>query len=126
MQKNWIGKSVGAQINFAVEDHDEVIPVFTTRQDTVFGATFMCLAPEHPLVTKLSKGCAREKEVLQFVERIALQDRSARTIENYEKEGVFIGAHCLNPLSGRADTNLYGKFCVDGIRHRCGDGRSGP
>ena len=101
MQKNWIGKSVGAQINFAVDEHDEVIPVFTTRQDTVFGATFMCLAPEHPMVTKLSKGSGREKEVLQFVERIALQDRSARTVENYEKEGVFIGAHCLNPLSGR-------------------------
>ena len=100
MQKNWIGKSVGAQINFAVEESDEVIPVFTTRQDTVFGATFMCLAPEHPLVYKLSKGTPQEKEVGQFVERIALQDRSARSIENYEKEGVFIGAHCLNPLSG--------------------------
>ena len=100
MQKNWIGKSVGAQINFAVENSDEVIAVFTTRQDTVFGATFMCLAPEHPLVSKLSKGTPQEKEVAQFVERIALQDRSARSIENYEKEGVFIGAYCLNPLTG--------------------------
>ena len=100
MQKNWIGKSVGAQINFAVEDSDEVIPVFTTRQDTVFGATFMCLAPEHALVRRLSKGTSQEKEVEQFVERIALQDRSARTIENYEKEGVFIGSYCLNPLNG--------------------------
>ncbi|MBE9543494.1 MAG: leucine--tRNA ligase [Proteobacteria bacterium] len=100
MQKNWIGKSVGAQINFAVEDSDEVIPVFTTRQDTVFGATFMCLAPEHALVRRLSKGTSQEKEVEQFVERIALQDRSARSIENYEKEGVFIGSYCLNPLNG--------------------------
>ena len=101
MQKNWIGRSVGAQINFAVENSDEVIPVFTTRQDTVFGATFMCLAPEHPLVAKLSKGSSQEKAVAQFVERIALQDRSARSIENYEKEGVFLGAYCLNPLTGR-------------------------
>jgi leucyl-tRNA synthetase len=101
MQKNWIGRSVGAQINFAVEDSQEVIPVFTTRQDTVFGATFMCLAPEHPLVGKLAKGTAREKTVAQFVERIALQDRSARSIENYEKEGVFIGSYCLNPLTGK-------------------------
>jgi leucyl-tRNA synthetase len=100
MQKNWIGKSVGAQINFAVENSDDVIPVFTTRQDTVFGATFMCLAPEHPLVSKLSKGTSQEKEVGQFVERIAMQDRSARSIENYEKEGVFTGTYCLNPLSG--------------------------
>jgi len=101
MQKNWIGKSVGAQIRFAVENQDEVIPVFTTRQDTVFGATFMCLAPEHPLVLKLSKDTSQEKEVRQFVERIALQDRSARAIENYEKEGVFTGSYCINPLSGR-------------------------
>jgi leucyl-tRNA synthetase len=101
MQKNWIGKSVGAQIDFAVENHDEVISVFTTRQDTVFGATFMCLAPEHPLVFKLSRDTAQENEVRQFVERIALQDRSARSIENYEKEGVFTGAYCLNPMTGK-------------------------
>jgi leucyl-tRNA synthetase len=101
MQKNWIGKSVGARIDFAVENHDEVISVFTTRQDTVFGATFMCLAPEHPLVFKLSRDTSQEKEVRQFVERIALQDRSARSIENYEKEGVFTGAYCLNPMTGK-------------------------
>ena len=100
MQKNWIGKSVGARIDFAVENRDEVISVFTTRQDTVFGATFMCLAPEHPLVFKLSKDTPHESEVRQFVERIALQDRSARSIENYEKEGVFTGAYCLNPMNG--------------------------
>jgi leucyl-tRNA synthetase len=101
MQKNWIGKSIGAQIRFPVENRDEEIPVFTTRQDTVFGATFMCLAPEHPMVLKLSKGNSQEKEVLEFVERIALQDRSVRSIENYEKEGVFTGAYCMNPLSGK-------------------------
>ena len=101
MQKNWIGKSIGAQIDFAVENQDEVISVFTTRQDTVFGATFMCLAPEHPLVFKLSRDTPQEKEVRQFVERIALQDRTARSIENYEKEGVFTGAYCLNPMTGK-------------------------
>jgi leucyl-tRNA synthetase len=101
MQKNWIGKSIGAQIRFPVENRNEEIPVFTTRQDTVFGATFMCLAPEHPLVLRLSKGNPQEKEVLEFVERIALQDRSVRSIENYEKEGVFTGAYCINPLSGK-------------------------
>ncbi len=101
MQKNWIGESIGAQIDFTVENQDEVISVFTTRQDTVFGATFMCLAPEHPLVFKLSKDTAQEEEVRQFVERISLQDRSARTIESYEKEGVFTGAYCLNPMTGK-------------------------
>jgi leucyl-tRNA synthetase len=101
MQKNWIGKSAGAQINFAVENQDVAIPVFTTRQDTVFGATFMVLAPEHPLTAKLSRGTPQQKDVDVFVEKISLQDRSARSIEDYEKEGVFTGAYCINPLSGR-------------------------
>ncbi len=100
MQKNWIGKSYGAEIRFPIENIDEEIPVFTTRQDTVFGATFMCLAPEHPLVLRLSKGTPQESSVCEFVERMSMQDRSVRTVENYEKEGVFTGAYCTNPLSG--------------------------
>ncbi len=100
MQKNWIGKSVGAEIRFPIENTAEQIPVFTTRQDTVYGATFMCLAPEHPLVLNLSKGTPQEDEVREFVEHISLQDRSSRAVESYEKEGVFTGAYCLNPLSG--------------------------
>jgi leucyl-tRNA synthetase len=99
MQKNWIGKSQGAEIRFPVEASDEVITVFTTRHDTVFGATFMCLAPEHPLVGVLSRHTPQEKAVRAFVERIALQDRSDRGLEMYEKEGVFIGAYCINPMT---------------------------
>ena len=75
--------------------------MFTTRQDTVFGATFMCLAPEHPLVPKLAAGTDQEASVTAFVERISLQDRSSKAIENYEKEGVFTGAYCINPMNGR-------------------------
>jgi len=100
MQKNWIGKSVGAEIRFPIENTGEQIPVFTTRQDTVCGATFMCLAPEHPLVIKLSKGTQQEKEVFEFIDRISIQDRSSRAVDSYEKEGVFTGAYCINPLSG--------------------------
>ncbi len=100
MQKNWIGKSVGAEIRFPIENTDEQIPVFTTRQDTVCGATFMCLAPEHPMVIKLSKGTQQEKEVSGFIDRISIQDRSPRAVDSYEKEGVFTGAYCINPLSG--------------------------
>ena len=100
MQKNWIGKSTGAEIRFPIENSDEQIPVFTTRQDTVYGATFMCLAPEHPLVVKLSKGTPQEVEVSEFIHRISLQDRSVKAVESYEKEGVYIGAYCINPLSG--------------------------
>jgi leucyl-tRNA synthetase len=100
MQKNWIGKSVGAEIRFALENGSGAIPVFTTRHDTVFGATFMCLAPEHPLVPRLCKQTGQERAVLEFIERISHQDRSAKALENYEKEGVFIGAYCINPMTG--------------------------
>ncbi len=101
MQKNWIGKSFGAEIRFPIEDSETRISVFTTRQDTVFGATFMCLAPEHPLVTELSQSTEQESAVAEFVDRMALLDRSDRAMETYEKEGVFVGAYCINPMSGR-------------------------
>ena len=101
MQKNWIGKSTGAEIRFPIDNSDEYISVFTTRQDTVCGATFMCLAPEHPLVLKLANGTDRQAEVEEFIERIAKQDRSAKAVDDYEKEGVFVGAYCINPVNGR-------------------------
>jgi leucyl-tRNA synthetase len=103
MQKNWIGKSTGAEIRFAIynppENVQNEIPVFTTRPDTIFGATFMVLAPEHPLVTELSKGTDQESIVLDFVDKMATQDRSPKALESYEKEGVFIGTCCINPMS---------------------------
>ena len=103
MQKNWIGKSTGAEIRFPLErpvdGEDDFISVFTTRQDTVFGATFMVLAPEHPLVFKLSRNTPHEKAIDDFVDRMAMQDRSAKTVESYEKEGVFTGAYCINPMT---------------------------
>jgi leucyl-tRNA synthetase len=100
MQRNWIGKSIGAEIHFPLENSKEVIKVFTTRQDTVFGATFMSLAPEHPLALSLSKGTAQEQAVREFVERMRRQDKAKRTAETAEKEGVFTGAYCLNPMTG--------------------------
>ena len=100
MQKNWIGKSVGAEIHFPLEKSKDVIRVFTTRQDTVFGATFMSLAPEHPLTLSLSKGTPQEEAVRGFVEKTKRQDWRKRTAETAEKEGVFTGATCLNPMTG--------------------------
>lgn len=101
MQRNWIGKSVGAEIQFPLENGDGHIPVFTTRQDTVFGATFMVMAPEHPLVMKLTSGTPQEEEVTVFVERMRVQDKAKRTSDDYEKEGVFVGSHCINPFTKR-------------------------
>ncbi len=114
MQKNWIGKSIGAEIRFKIENSSEQIVVFTTRQDTVFGATFMCLAPEHPMVQKLSRGTSQEQLVDDFVERISMQDRSSKGIESYEKEGVFTGAWCINPLSGRRMPVYTANFALMG------------
>ncbi len=107
MQRNWIGKSTGANIDFPLEESVEVdgetvekIRVFTTRQDTVFGATFMSVAPEHPLSKTLAKGRPQEKEVNAFVDRVVAEDKVKRTREDYEKEGVFTGAYCANPVTG--------------------------
>lgn len=100
MQKNWIGKSIGAEIHFPIENSKDFIKVFTTRQDTVFGATFMSLAPEHPLALTLSKGTPQEDEVRRFVERMRRQDWMKRR-SSTEKEGVFTGAYCINPMTGR-------------------------
>jgi leucyl-tRNA synthetase len=112
MQKNWIGRSVGATIHFPLWDREGFIPVFTTRQDTLCGATFMTLAPEHPLTLELSKGTPQEKEVRDFVERIKKQDKIKRTSDDYEKEGIFIGAYCRNPLTGGRMPIFAGNFVL--------------
>ncbi|HUT84026.1 MAG TPA: leucine--tRNA ligase [Thermodesulfobacteriota bacterium] len=99
MQKNWIGKSQGVEIIFPMAEGDGSIKVFTTRQDTLFGATFMLIAPEHSLVMELVRGKPREKEVREFVEKVKKQDMMTRTSEYYEKEGIFLDAYCLNPVT---------------------------
>jgi leucyl-tRNA synthetase len=101
MQKNWIGRSQGAEIQFSIEGRDRSISVFTTRPDTVFGATFMCLAPEHPLVVELSAGTEHETQIQEFIERVSMLERTSKAVETYEKEGVFTGAYCINPMNGR-------------------------
>lgn len=101
MQREWIGESEGAEIEFGLDGGKGSIKVFTTRPDTLFGVTFMSLAAEHPLVLELSKGTSQEKEVRQFVEKVAKMDRAKRLKEEYEKEGIFTGSYCLNPVNGR-------------------------
>ena len=101
MQKNWIGKSYGCEVDFPMVGSEGAIKVFTTRQDTLFGATFMLVAAEHPLVMQLAKGKSCEKDVRQFVEKVKKQDKLMRTSEYYEKEGLFLDSYCKNPLTGR-------------------------
>jgi leucyl-tRNA synthetase len=100
MQRNWIGRSEGAEIDFPLVGRDESLTVFTTRQDTVFGATFMSLAPDHPLVTELSRGTEQEDAVRDFQAKVRRQEPTERTAAEIEKEGVFLGAHAVNPMTG--------------------------
>jgi len=100
MQTNWIGKSFGAEVDFSVEGREEKIRIFTTRPDTLYGATFMVLAPEHPLTTALSRGTGQERAVDDFIRRVRQQDKIDRTAEGGEKDGVFTGARAINPLTG--------------------------
>ncbi|MFH1125180.1 MAG: leucine--tRNA ligase, partial [Pseudomonadota bacterium] len=99
MQKNWIGKSYGAIIRFPVVGSKEVIEVYTTRQDTLYGATFLCFAPEHPMLRELIKGQPQEGEVLALVERTLKVDSYIRTADLTIKEGVFTGRTCINPVT---------------------------
>lgn len=97
MQKNWIGKSVGTEIEFVVEETKEKLPVFTTRIDTIYGVTYCVLAPEHPMVQEISK---KDPSILSIVEKMKKTDTIERTAEGREKNGVFTGYHVINPVNG--------------------------
>lgn len=99
MQRNWIGKSFGTEIGFPLEDGSETLTVFTTRPDTLFGATFMSLAVEHPLVLALCEGSPQEESVKAFVQKVRAMNRRPGFEAELEKEGVFTGAFCINPLT---------------------------
>jgi leucyl-tRNA synthetase len=100
MQSNWIGRSQGVQIYFRLkEDSKKIIPVFTTRVDTIFGATYIVLAPEHQLVKEIIKGKPQEKEALKFIESSAAKSKVVRASSEVKKEGVFSGAYAVNPVN---------------------------
>lgn len=112
MQKNWIGKSYGSEIKFKIEGTDDIIPIFTTRADTLFGVTFMVYAPEHPKVMELVKGTKYENDVKNFVRKVILEDRFTRTAEDREKEGMFIGRYANNPVNGEKVPIYIGNFVL--------------
>ncbi|MCS7242138.1 MAG: leucine--tRNA ligase [Candidatus Caldatribacterium sp.] len=100
MQKNWIGKSEGAYIDFFIPDLGKTVTVFTTRPDTIFGVTFFLLAPEHPLVDELTKGTPYEAKVEELRERIARKSEIERLSDLSEKEGMYLGREVVNPING--------------------------
>jgi leucyl-tRNA synthetase len=99
MQKNWLGKSFGVEIYFKLEN-GEALCVFTTRPDTIFGATYVVLAPEHPLVKGLIAGKPQEKDVLAFIDKVSRQSKMMRVAADVKKEGRFTGAYAVNPVNG--------------------------
>jgi leucyl-tRNA synthetase len=102
MQRNWIGRSEGAEVTFRIADLDDSVTVFTTRIDTIYGANAIVLAPEHPLVAKIAQtpdGSSRKDEVTEFIRRLKAQQASVRTLVEPEKEGVFTGGFAINPFN---------------------------
>ena len=107
MQENWIGRSEGAEVDFPIADSEgseraqsrSFITVYTTRPDTLFGATYMVFAPEHPMIRELIAGTERESEILDFINEVSRIDKAVRMAEETEKHGIFTGAYCINPLT---------------------------
>jgi leucyl-tRNA synthetase len=100
MQRNWIGKSSGARLFFEIPELSERLPVFTTRPDTLYGATFLALAPEHPLVSRIAERSRNQKELLAFVARVRQESRIDREAEGAEKEGFDTKVTAVNPATG--------------------------
>ena len=99
-QINWIGKSIGANVNFKIKDTDKSFTVFTTRCDTLFGATYCVMAPEHELVSVITTDEQRD-EVNKYIDACKLKNDMERTELNKDKTGVFTGAYAINPVNGR-------------------------
>jgi leucyl-tRNA synthetase len=99
MQYNWIGRSEGVEIYFRLKDNGKIIPVFTTRADTIFGATYIVLAPEHPMAAEIIRGKPQEKQVRKFIEKASKESKAVRSSDDVKKEGVFSGAYAINPVN---------------------------
>jgi leucyl-tRNA synthetase len=100
MQRHWIGRSEGVEVNFTLDETGEKVPVFTTRPDTLYGVTFMALAPDSVLAETIAKGTEHEKEVEEFRKRINVRPEIERLAATGDKEGVFTGKYAVNPLTG--------------------------
>jgi leucyl-tRNA synthetase len=112
MQRNWIGKSTGVEVDFLVEGTGARLTIFTTRPDTLFGVTFMSIAPEHPLLDSLIKGKKQADDVRAFCQRVMREDKASRTDEKQEKNGVFTGAVAINPLNNEKVPIWVGNFVL--------------
>jgi leucyl-tRNA synthetase len=112
MQRNWIGRSEGAEIRFSVEGLSEPVTVFTTRPDTLYGATFLALAPEHPAAAILAEKSARKDAIRAFIEAVRRESRLEREAEGGEKEGLDTGFASINPATGEKIPVWLGNFVL--------------
>jgi leucyl-tRNA synthetase len=112
MQKNWIGKSKGARINFKLESSPNYIEIFTTRIDTIYGATFLILAPEHPLINELIKDDPQSEQIQRKIDELKLQAWKNRYTEVYEKEGIFLNCYAINPFNNERIPVWVGNFVL--------------
>lgn len=101
MQKNWIGRSTGAEVTFEIENFEKKLQIYTTRPDTLFGVTYMVLAPEHPFVPELTDGTEYEAAVKAYQEECQHKSEIERTSLSKEKTGVFTGCYGINPVNGK-------------------------
>ena len=101
MQRNWIGKSHGAQITFKIDGFDKDMDIYTTRADTLYGVTYMVMAPEHPYLQEMVAGTEYEAAVNEYVEKVQHMSDIDRTSTSNEKTGVFTGRYAINPINGK-------------------------
>ena len=122
LQTNWIGRSEGASVTFTTEQEDP-LEIFTTRPDTLWGATFMVLAPEHPLVKKITTP-EQLAQVEEYIAQAARQTDIQREATDKEKTGVFTGGYAINPVNGARIPDLDCRLCLDDLRYRGDHGSS--
>ena len=112
MQKNWIGKSRGVDINFMLEGTKKVLPTYTTRCDTIYSVTFIAIAPEHPMIPELVKGTGMEAQVEEFISETLKQSMIDRQNEEKEKSGVFTGKYAINPVNNEKVPIFVANFAL--------------
>ena len=124
MQRNWIGRSEGAEVVFRCEELGIDYPVFTTRPDTLFGATFFVMAPEHPDVFRLAAGTEHEQQVHEYVNRTTTESAEERGAAEQAEDRRPARAHGHEPGQRRAAADVRRRLRADGVRHRRDHGRA--
>ncbi len=112
MQEEWIGKSVGAEVQFTIQETGDPVPVFTTRPDTLWGVTFMSIAPEHPLIDKLITGTPQEQTIRDAIKQMRSMGTSAKELAEQEKLGIATGFHVVNPVNNSIVPLWIGNFAL--------------